>query len=631
MTHPATYGSATNEATDDFLAIQISVLTQIIEAAKAAKMQVNQDLPLSDAGPNATLEVILNANASQVNHSSSGEDPDMLYDGIMVSAADATIIGPMIDEAADLGIPVVTFETDAPNSKRKAFTSTNNTFMGLQMAKVLKQLQPEGGAFATISAPLGDAFTNRTNGFRNELLNDTDDAVWTEVTGSPGIVTTVPQAIEKLEYYANHTNATAIAIMVYPIFNALQYEVLVDRYRHKNITYIGIGDSERQLDLLARNYVHGLLGHLPYDWGYYSAQHLVNIMDGTPIQKEIKATNVVTHIQIPVELPELVVDHHRVGHLAIVGYVFFALASVTAIAMGCWVWFYRDTRVVKASQPTFLLMVALGIFIMNCGILPLGLDDSHGESEAHRIAICMSPCWLVATGFTIAFSALFSKTSRVNKIFNAGSAITRIKIRTHDVMLQCLVLLGANILILSIWTALDPLTYVRVNDPGTDGWNRVMSTSGKCQSNNLAPYLVPLVVINMACLGIANWQAYQGRFINSEFSEEKYIGIACISMMQTGLMGIPILVVVQDYPEALYLVFVSMIFVVSMAVLLLIFVPKIVLMENYSRFSNRTQGRMIQTVIREQTQHKRSSAPSDVQAGVSGLDGSHIDTSSSRR
>ncbi|CAB9526274.1 acid type B receptor subunit 2 [Seminavis robusta] len=616
------YGAATNTDTQEMLGVQKYYLSQIVQAAIDSK----HDNIISGDGETDNLPEI-KSNATNNTHAPAHQS-NMLYDGIMVSAIVPPLIGPMLDEAVEAGIAVVTYESDAPDSKRAAFTGTNNTFMGMQLARVLKQLRPEGGSFATLWAPAGNAFIERTEGFRFELLNNSDpDVAWIEVPNSPAPVTKIKDAMERLNGWANNTDnrPTAIAILVNPVFGAPQYESLVDRYRHQNITWIGIGDTERQMDLLDRNYVHGLLGQLPFDMGLTSVENMMNVIQGRPIEHEYKPTNVVSHIQIPVVLPELVIDHNRVGQLAIIGHIFFAFTGLTSLFMGSWVWFFRNTRVVKASQPTFLLMVAIGVFIMSSGMVPLGLDDSHGDSEAHRVAICMSPLWLVCIGFSVAFAALFSKTRRVNKIFKAGSAITRIKIKTHHVMLQCLGLLAANVLVLSLWTALDPLTYTRADGPGTDGWNRVLSTSGTCQSNQLAPYLVPLVLVNSVCIGIANWQAYEARFIQSEFSEAKYIGITCVSMMQTGLIGIPILIVAHDHPEALYLVIVCMIFVVSMAILLFIFVPKMVLMDNYARHSTRTQGRMIQQVIREQAHQsgalskKRNQEPSGV-SNVSGLD-----------
>ena len=539
------------------------------------------------------------------------------YHGIAIAVLNPDEMGPLLDRAVYQGLAVVSIEVDAyPASKlRHAFVGTNNTFLGQQLAKTLNQLNPGGGTFGTIFVPVGDHFIERRDAFQRELLENSD-GIWTQVENSPSVSTSIVETLEHAEGFAQQ-NATAIAILLNVPFVPPEYEQMVDRHRKRglDITFVGIGDTPRNLDLLARRYVHGIVGQLPYEMGYYAVDLMMQVlMDEEPIEQTVIGTNVLTHIMVPIVLPELAVDHNRVGNMAIIGYVFFCLTALTGLAFGFWVWYCRGTRVVKASQPTFLLMVAAGIIIMSSGIIPLGFDDSHGVGEGHAIAICMSSPWLICTGFTVSFSALFSKTSRVNRIFKAGSGITRIKISTRDVLLQCCTLLLLNIVVLVCWTVFDPLTYTRCDNPGTDGWNRVISTSGTCQSDHVARYWVPLAAINILCLCVANWQAYEARSLSSEFSESKYIGIACVSMMQTALMGIPIMIVVRDQPEALYLVLVCMIFIVSMAVLLLVFVPKMVLMENYNRFSTRTQGRMIQNVIREAAKSGayESSIPSKV-------------------
>jgi len=177
-------------------------------------------------------------------------------------------------------------------------------------------------------------------------------------------------------------------------------------------------------------------------------------------------------------------------------------------------------------------------------------------------------------------------------------------------MFQFCALLVLNFAVLICWTVFDPWTYGRSDNPGRDPWNRVMSTSGAFHSEKICRFLIPLAIINMLSLVVANWQACQGRGVNAEFSESKCIGLACVSMMQIALMGIPILIVVQNQPEALHVVSVCIIFILSMAVLLLIFVLKFVLRESYNRCSANTQNRRMQQVIREAA---ASSGPSGKQ------------------
>ena len=94
----------------------------------------------------------------------------------------------------------------------------------------------------------------------------------------------------------------------------------------------------------------------------------------------------------------------------------------------------------------------------------------------------------------------------------------------QDVIVPFFVLMSLNTLILALWTAIDPLTYQRKELEGTDGWNRPIASIGVCQSENHGiAFLIPMAIINASVLLLANWQAYQARMIQSEFSESKYI------------------------------------------------------------------------------------------------------------
>jgi hypothetical protein len=106
-------------------------------------------------------------------------------------------------------------------------------------------------------------------------------------------------------------------------------------------------------------------------------------------------------------------------------------------------------------------------------------------------------------------------------------------------------------------------------------------------------------LINVGFLILANYQAFAAREIRIEFSESKYIGIAMGSMLQACLMGMPILFLVQENPQAYYLVLSSMIFAISLATLLLIFMPKIVLAEKYKKMTATEQRQLIRSAIQE--------------------------------
>src|SRR6201995_2855429 len=72
-------------------------------------------------------------------------------DGLAISVADVAAMTKSIDAAAAAGIPVITFDADAPGSKRIGYIGTNNKDFGVAPRKKLLQLRPDGGKYAMIS------------------------------------------------------------------------------------------------------------------------------------------------------------------------------------------------------------------------------------------------------------------------------------------------------------------------------------------------------------------------------------------------------------------------------------------------------------------------------------------------
>lgn len=523
--------------------------------------------------------------------------------GLAISVVNVDVLTPVINRAVQAGIPVVTFDSDAPSSMRSAYVGTDNKFLGTQIAKLLRQLHPNGGTFSVVASAQPNIVT-REAGFREELLKDNkpgETPIWTELLGSPSDAeTNVTLALEQVVQFAQEKPDAIVPMMGAPM-RADGFTEFVKTFRKLNITLVSGDAMPNQLAFLERRYVDGLVGQLPYEMGYIAMHVLHDIVtSGKQPSQEIYGTNVATHIMVPLILPKITVDNNLIGNLVYTGYILFAMIAIASIAAAIWTYKLRKHQVVKISQPMFLIMIAIGVLVMGSSIIPLSFDDNgqHPEDDQpHHTWICMSTPWLGFFGFTTVFTALFSKTLRVNKIFHSRIHQGRLKVTELDVLLPGIPVFVLNFIVLVCWSVLDPLTYTREANVGLDGWMRVISTYGVCRSDNAAVFLIPLAVINFGVLILANWQAYKARAIRSEFSESKYIAITMASLLQAGLSGIPLSFVVRDMPQAFYLVVVFMIFITCMAVLLLIFVPKLVLKDNYNQRDPRQQRRLIRDSI----------------------------------
>ena len=511
-------------------------------------------------------------------------------DGLAVSVASVANIVPLINQAAAQNIPVITFDSDAPDSDRLAYIGTNNTFLGVQLGKTVKQLVPNGGTFAILSGP-GPNLKEREKGVRLEL-EDTQDKVWNEIsTSSLDHLGNITLAMEMMHQFANESPTVIVPVMGMPM-RSDSWKDLINQHRGKNITFVNGDAMDIQLHLLNRGYADGLVGQLPYEMGFKSIQSLVLLAAGNTLKSDFVGTNVLTHIYIPLELPELIVDHNLVGDLIIVGYILFGLVMIMVIGLCLWTRWNRENHIIQASQPAFLYMIAFGVMVLASCLVPLSFDDSGVPSSVDGttgVAICMSIPWLGCLGFSIIFSSLVAKLLLIYKLFNPANGFSRLQVRGKDVLAHFYLLLLANIAILLAWTLVDPLTYVRSSYEGTDGWGRTIETYGACKSQNATVYLTLLGIVNVGGLMEANWYSYRTRNVQMEFAESKYIAIAMGSMLQAFLTGIPILIIVRELPKAFYLTLVFIIFITATAILLVIFIPKLIFANEFSRYTPREQ------------------------------------------
>ena len=342
---------------------------------------------------------------------------DPTIDGISVAILDDEAYQPVIDRGIASGKPIITFDSDAPESKRLAYVGTDNYAMGRELSKLLQQIKPDGGNYAMLTG-IGPNLPLRVQGVR-DFLADTD---WVEVADSPKNGLLDPQySIDKMwEIIEENPNLDAIvAVVGLPMFmdNTTSWKNFVDSNR--NILTIIADTLPVQMALMQTSYVDALVGQLPYNMGEQSAQTLIKVLDtlqegGTldevGLTDSIFGTHQLEVLRIPLQLPPLDFNYHYIGNVAIVGYVLCAM--VVALSLGCiaWIWYYRKHQVVIMGQPIFLAMLPIGAILMGSAMIPLSIDD-EGSQRAADIA-CMCSPWLINVGFVVVFSALFSKTWR---------------------------------------------------------------------------------------------------------------------------------------------------------------------------------------------------------------------------
>jgi len=108
-----------------------------VGAAKMLGVQADVEGPNTYA-PDAELKAFQSAAASQPS-------------GIAVSPAQAQLFNDAINEAVAAGVPVITLDSDAPDSKRILFIGTDNYRAGLTSGKLLASLMHEHGRVVALT------------------------------------------------------------------------------------------------------------------------------------------------------------------------------------------------------------------------------------------------------------------------------------------------------------------------------------------------------------------------------------------------------------------------------------------------------------------------------------------------
>ena len=81
-------------------------------------------------------------------------------------------------------------------------------------------------------------------------------------------------------------------------------------------------------------------------------------------------------------LPSITVDMNYIGDLRIMGYIFVGILVSSSLLCIGWTYVNQSSRVVRVSQPPFLIMICVGTIIVSSVIIPLGIDDQHFLEDA---------------------------------------------------------------------------------------------------------------------------------------------------------------------------------------------------------------------------------------------------------
>jgi len=191
-------------------------------------------------------------------------------DGISISCTNADTLTSAIDDAVSKGVTVVTFDSDAPKSKRMAYYGINDVECGKAvMRELAKAMGDKGGTVAILSGNQTAPNLNaRIQGVKEELKSleskgfKLKDTYYTKET--PGDAAGLVQQVQG----ANPDIAGWAMVGGWPLFtqNALD---------NVNAKVVSVDTLREELDYVKAGKVQALIGQDCYGWGYESVRMIV--------------------------------------------------------------------------------------------------------------------------------------------------------------------------------------------------------------------------------------------------------------------------------------------------------------------------------------------------------------------
>src|SRR5213593_3033496 len=211
--------------------------------------------------------------------------------GVAVSCSDANKLTDAINSAVRNGVPIATFDSDAPNSKRFVTYAIDDVKCGEQVMDELARLMVDKGVVAVLAGNQNAPnLQKRVQGVKNAAKKHAGitirDVFYHKET---------PQdAAAKVEQVmqANPDITGWAMVGGWPLFtdNALKWQP-------GTVKCVAVDALPPELAYLRSGHVQLLLAQQVYDWGYRSIEHLVNkihLQKNPPAVKDVSALVPVT-------------------------------------------------------------------------------------------------------------------------------------------------------------------------------------------------------------------------------------------------------------------------------------------------------------------------------------------------
>ncbi len=198
--------------------------------------------------------------------------------GILLSVTDLTLFKDGIDRAVAAGIPVVTMDSDAPNSKRLFFIGTNNYQAGLTGGQRLAQELKGKGNVVVFTMPGQPNLQDRLRGYRDALDRTSGIKITrvVDIQGDPRIAfDTATQIIGKEKDKVD-------AFVCLEAQSGKEVAGVLNSYHVTGKVVMAMDTDQETLEWIQKGVIAATIGQKPYTMAFVGLQMLDNLYHHKP-------------------------------------------------------------------------------------------------------------------------------------------------------------------------------------------------------------------------------------------------------------------------------------------------------------------------------------------------------------
>jgi ribose transport system substrate-binding protein len=200
--------------------------------------------------------------------------------GILVSAADASVMAPDINAAVSQGIPVLTMDSDAPESKRLFFVGTDNYNVGTLGGHLVSKLLNGKGNVVIFTIPSQPNLKDRLRGYQDTFAEHggVKIAEVVDMKGDPTV------AFDRTKQLLDSKAKVDAFICLEAIACPEVGEVVNRQNMTGKVTIVAMDTDNRTIDWVQKGVISATIAQKPWTMGYYGAKLLDDIHHHRPNQ-----------------------------------------------------------------------------------------------------------------------------------------------------------------------------------------------------------------------------------------------------------------------------------------------------------------------------------------------------------